>query len=79
MEKIIKKWEIILQQDCDKEITYGRSVLIEMLNDFKSEVKKLNLPNVSNAKHTVCWSCGIAIKYHENGLPHYRCECGAVD
>lgn len=25
----------------------------------------------------VCWSCGKPIKYHENGKPHWHCECGA--
>lgn len=26
---------------------------------------------------SVCWNCGKDIKYHENGKPHWRCECGA--
>jgi len=36
-DKIIKKWELILQKDSEKDITYSRNVLIEMLNDFKQE------------------------------------------
>jgi hypothetical protein len=25
-----------------------------------------------------CWNCGSSIRYHENGIAHYHCECGAV-
>jgi hypothetical protein len=39
MEEVIKKWELILQQDSDRGITYGRKVLEEMLIDVKKAVK----------------------------------------
>jgi hypothetical protein len=31
------------------------------------------------SKNKTCWNCGKPIKYHENGLSHYRCECGVVE
>jgi len=40
MKNIIKKWELILEKDKGKDITYGRKVLKEILNDFKNENKK---------------------------------------
>lgn len=39
MEEVIKKWELILQQDSGRDITYGRKVLEEMLTDVKQVVK----------------------------------------
>lgn len=36
--EVIKKWESILQADKDKDITYGRKVIEEMLYDFKSSL-----------------------------------------
>lgn len=37
-KEIIEKWETVLLMDSNKDITYGRKVLIEMLNDFKLEI-----------------------------------------
>lgn len=49
-DKIIKKWELILQKDSEKDITYGRNVLIEMLDDFKEEQESKEQP-----KHPTSW------------------------
>ena len=46
MEEVIKKWELILKQDSDRDITYGRKVLEEMLIDVKMAVKNCNAPDV---------------------------------
>jgi hypothetical protein len=46
MEKVIKKWELILQQDSDRDITYGRKVLEEMLIDVKQAVKNCSIPPI---------------------------------
>ena len=46
MEEVIKKWELILQQDSDRDITYGRKVLEEMLIDVKQAVKNCSIPPV---------------------------------
>lgn len=35
MKEVINKWETILDKDKGKDITYGRKVIEEMLNDFK--------------------------------------------
>ncbi len=40
-----EKWEHILNVDADKGITYGRQVLIEMLNDFKQANQQQPEPN----------------------------------
>jgi len=42
MEDVIKKWELILRKDSDRNIAYGRKVLEEMLIDVKKAVKKVN-------------------------------------
>lgn len=46
MENVIKKWELILQKDSVKNISYDRNVIKEILYDIKNsfpleEVKKL--------------------------------------
>ena len=46
MEEVIKKWELILQQDSDRDITYGRKVLEEMLIDVKQAAKNCSMPAV---------------------------------
>ena len=46
MEEVIKKWELILQQDSGRDITYGRKVLEEMLTDVRMEVKNCSIPLV---------------------------------
>lgn len=33
--EIIKKWELILQQDIGKNIAYDRNVIAEIISDFK--------------------------------------------
>jgi hypothetical protein len=43
MEKVIKKWELILLQDSCRDITYGRKVLEEMLTDMKMAVKNYSI------------------------------------
>ena len=35
------------------------------------------LPPAEGAK--TCWGCGAEIHYLSNGLPPYRCDCGAVN
>ena len=40
------------------------------------EKEQLTIPVVIKS---VCWKCKEPIKYNENGLPNYRCECGAVE
>jgi len=55
---MIKKWELILQKDKDRDVTYGRKVLVEMLNDFKEQseesctIKLIGIPknSVANLK-----------------------------
>ena len=39
-------------------------------------VRNLTIPVVIKSG---CWKCKEPIKYNENGLPNYRCECGAVE
>ena len=56
-EQIIDKWELILQMDSGKDITYGRSVLQEMLSDFK-EILALPLDVPSDD-----WIDEVADKY----------------
>jgi len=34
-EEVIRKWELILQQDESKNILYNRTVIEEILADFK--------------------------------------------
>jgi hypothetical protein len=48
MEEVIKKWELILQQDSGRDITYDRKVLEEMLIDVKQAVKNCSIPLVIN-------------------------------
>ena len=55
MEEVIKKWELILQQDSCRDITYGRKVLEEMLTDVKIAVKNCSIPPVIKS---VCQCCG---------------------
>lgn len=52
MEEVIKKWELILEQDKDRDITYGRKVLEEMLTDMKMAVKNCSIPHVSGSLPT---------------------------
>lgn len=42
MKEVINKWETILEKDKGKDITYGRKVIEEMLNDFKAVEKNTN-------------------------------------
>jgi hypothetical protein len=58
MEEVIKKWELILQQDKGRDITYGRKVLEEMLNDFKQTVKNCSIPPVSNSVYDDLYAGG---------------------
>ncbi len=63
MEEVIKKWELILQQDAqntNKSITYGRKVLQEMLDDFKQQLKVLDNknPEEKNIYFDHCKNCG---------------------
>lgn len=46
MEEVIKKWELILQQDSGRDITYGRKVLEEMLTDMIMAVKNCSISHV---------------------------------
>jgi hypothetical protein len=76
MEKIIKKWATILSQDKGKGMVYSRTVLKEMLEDFKKAIKNCNIPDVSNSvcqdymhihyarycDYDYCPSCGKHIK-----------------
>jgi hypothetical protein len=61
MEDIIHKWEVILHHDRNKDITYSRDVLIEMLDDFKAAVKNLNMPTVMQE----CFSAGYETGYSD--------------
>jgi len=45
MEEIIKKWELILQQNNNKNIIYDRNILQEMLDDFKRAIWYKNNEN----------------------------------
>lgn len=58
MEKIIKKWERILEQDLSKDVVYNRQVLIEMLNDFRSGVKLFIISDVKKSVGGFCRWCG---------------------
>ena len=63
MEEVIKKWELILQQDSGRDITYGRKVLEEMLTDVRMAVKNCSIPPVMHScrpKERVrnCPNCG---------------------
>ena len=75
MKDIIEKWELILQKDLDNNISYGRNVLIEMLNDFKSlqgeQESKVRITKV------VCPDCKNeeGIKYNAFTNTH-TCKCG---
>lgn len=69
MEEIIKKWELILQQDNDRDITYGRNVLEEMLTDVKMAVKNnAVLPLVSGSLPD---TRGDKIRKHINPCNHF--------
>jgi len=58
MEEVIKKWELILQQDSGRDITYGRKVLEEMLTDVKTAVKNCSIPPVSvRSEQSNCVHC----------------------
>lgn len=46
MKEVINKWETILNKDKENNITYGRIVIEEMLNDFKKAVEKNSNNNV---------------------------------
>jgi hypothetical protein len=41
LEKVIEKWELILQMDSSLDCVYSREVLEEMFFDFKQEIKLL--------------------------------------
>ena len=41
------------------------------------EILSRPLPPAEGAK--TCWGCGAEIHYLSNGLPPYRCDCGAVN
>ena len=44
MEEVIKKWELILQQDKGRDIAYSRNVIEEILTDISKVVKNCNIP-----------------------------------
>ena len=77
MEKVIQKWELILQQDSGNDITYSRKVIQEILHDIKqAEVK------IISSKHPVSgqvcdhyWRDNVTI-----GEPIVTCiHCGKTD
>lgn len=47
MNDVIKKWELILNQDSSENITYGRKVLVEILDDIKITKEKTKWISVS--------------------------------
>jgi hypothetical protein len=50
MKDVIAKWEIILHHDRNRDITYSRDVIEEMLTDVKMAVKNCNAPAVSKCE-----------------------------
>ena len=69
MKDIIEKWELILQKDLDNNISYGRNVLIEMLNDFKSLQGEQEENMECYPAEFVEW---LAFKSHGNFNPRFE-------
>ncbi|MFA5298304.1 MAG: hypothetical protein WC389_08880 [Lutibacter sp.] len=53
MEEVIKKWELVLRQDKDRDVTYGRKVIEEILNNLKQKVKKETKCDREQDKETI--------------------------
>lgn len=70
MKKVIKKWEIILQQDSGRDITYGRKILEEILTDVKIAVKNnAVLPIISECFNDEDFITNVCLSYrHDYGL-----------
>jgi len=75
MKQVIKKWELILKQDKDKNITYDRNILKEILTDIKqvneanTSVEKCTLHNVSQR---FCGTCKHA--YTDDDIDYWICR-----
>lgn len=58
---IFVKWDLILQKDLGKNITYDRNVLIEILNDFKYiqhiHCRKCNALIINDIGDSLCAEC----------------------
>ena len=58
-------------------LTDKRKLEAQREREAQEKVKNIssNVPVIGS----VCWSCGNPVKYHENGKPHWHCECGAEE
>ena len=77
MIKVSNK-KFIEVQDWDNLVseTYGKIYSFQQQDDCKSRgIEDISVPVIGS----VCWSCGKPVKYHENGKPHWHCECGAAE
>lgn len=64
MEKIIEKWEKIIDKNRGEDINYSRGVLEQMLNNFKQQVKLFAIPVVNKGEaDLVCLKCAEKMRY----------------
>ena len=86
MERLIKRWEQklkIYQSTIARLPVASRNKSFWLGKKAALEAAVVELKNLISLNFYVmrsgCWSCGKPVKYHENGKPHWHCECGAEE
>ena len=74
----MKREELRREYSLKLKFTTSSTRITQLLLEYDKKLQELDaLPPAEGAK--TCWGCGAEIHYLSNGLPPYRCDCGAVN